>query len=132
MTEGQNPLTPASTPRAHEEMNRQERNWAMFCHLSALVGFIGIPFGNIIGPLILWLIKKDQMPLVYEEGRSALNFQISMTIYAVVAALLCFVFIGFLLIVPLIIANLICVIIAAVKVSNGENFVYPMAIQLIK
>ena len=130
MTEGQN-LT-GSAPKAHEEMSRQERNWAMFCHLIALLGFVGVPFGNILGPLIVWLIKKDQMPLVEEEGRSALNFQISMTIYTLVAMLLCFVLIGFLLLVPLIVADLILLIIAAVKVSSGEKFVYPLSIQFIK
>ena len=109
-----------------------ERNWAMFCHLSALVSIVGIPFGNILGPLTLWLIKKDEFPIVDVEGREALNFQLSMTIYSMGAFMLCFVFIGFLLIIPLIIANLIFVIVAAVKASNGESYQYPLTIRFIK
>ncbi len=109
-----------------------ERNWAMFCHLSALVSIVGIPFGNILGPLTLWLIKKDELPVVDVEGKEALNFQLSMTIYSMVAFLLCFVFIGFLLIFPLIIANLILIIVAAVKASNGESYQYPLTIRFIK
>ncbi len=50
---------------------KQERTWATFCHLSALVAFIGIPFGNVLGPLVIWLIKKNEMPLVQEEGKAA-------------------------------------------------------------
>lgn len=109
-----------------------ERNWAMFCHLSALVSLVGIPFGNILGPLTLWLIKKDELSVVDVEGKEALNFQISMTIYSMAAFLLCFVFIGFLLIFPLIIANLVLIIVAAVKASNGESYQYPLTIRFIK
>ena len=111
---------------------KQERTWATFCHLSALVAFIGIPFGNILGPLVVWLIKKNEMPLVNEEGKSALNFQISMTIYTIIAFILCFVAIGFLLIFPVIIFNVVLVIIAAVKTSNNEPFRYPCTIVFIR
>ncbi len=111
---------------------KQERTWAVFCHLSALVAFVGIPFGNILGPLVIWLIKKSEMPLVEEEGKSALNFQISMTIYSVVAFILCFVAIGFLLIFPVILFNVVLVIIASIKTSNGEKFQYPCTIHFIK
>ncbi len=111
---------------------KQERTWATFCHLSSLVAFIGIPFGNVLGPLVIWLIKKNEMPLVQEEGKAALNFQISMTIYTLVAFMLCFVAIGFLLIFPIIIVNVVFVIMAAVKTSNGEQFHYPCTIVFIK
>jgi uncharacterized Tic20 family protein len=96
------------------------------------VAFIGIPFGNILGPLIIWLVKKNEMPLVEEEGKSALNFQISMTIYTVIVLVLCLVVIGFLFIFPIILANVILVIIASVKTSNGEKFQYPCTIHFIK
>ena len=112
--------------------HKSERTWAIFCHLSSFAAFIGIPFGNILGPLVVWLIKKNEMPLVDEEGKSALNFQISMTIYTLVVLVLCLVAVGFLLIVPIILANIILVIIASVKTSNGEKFQYPCTIHLIK
>ena len=111
---------------------KQERTWATFCHLSALVAFIGIPFGNILGPLVIWLIKKNEMPLVDLEGKAALNFQISMTIYTLVAFILCFIAIGFILIFPILLANVVLVIIAAIKTSNGEKFQYPVTIVFIK
>ena len=113
-------------------VQKQERTWATFCHLSSLVAFIGIPFGNILGPLVIWLIKKNEMPLVNEEGRASLNFQISMTLYTIIAFILCFVAVGFLLIFPIILANVVLVIIAAIKTSNGEKFQYPCTIVLIK
>lgn len=121
--ENKDPVDPAK---------KQERTWATFCHLSALTAFIGIPFGNILGPLIVWLIKKGEMPLVDQEGKASLNFQISMTIYTLVAFILCFVAVGFILIFPLIIANIVFVIIAAIKTSNGESFKYPCTILIIK
>ena len=111
---------------------KSERTWAIFCHLSALVAVIGVPFGNILGPLVIWLIKKNDMPLVDDEGKAALNFQLSMTIYILVALVLCLVAVGFVLIVPIILADVILVIIASVKTSNGEKFQYPCTIQFLK
>ena len=108
--------------------DKQARTWGMLCHLAALAGFIGIPFGNIIGPLVVWLIKKDESPYVDAQGKASLNFQISMTIYKIVAALLVLVIIGFVLLPALIILNIVCIIIASVKTSNGEEFNYPLAI----
>jgi uncharacterized Tic20 family protein len=115
-----------------DSTQKQDRTWATFCHLSSLVAFIGIPIGNILGPLVIWLIKKNEMPLVDQEGKAALNFQISMTIYTAVAFILCFIAIGFLLILPLILFNVILVIIASIKISNGEKFKYPYTILFIK
>jgi len=111
--------------------DKQARSWATACHLSALAG-LAIPFGNILGPLVIWLIKKNEYPLVDEEGKEALNFQISMTIYCFVAAVLMLVLIGFFLLIALAIAWLVLVIIASVKVSNGESYEYPLTIRLVK
>jgi len=112
--------------------DKSERNWALTCHLTAFGGLLGIPFGNILGPLIVWLIKKNEMPLVDKEGKESLNFQISMTIYSLVALVLCFVFIGLLLIFPLILANIVLVVIASIKISNNESYEYPFTIRFIK
>jgi len=112
---------------------KQERMWAMFCHLSALVNLIvWIPCANILGPPVIWLIKKNEMPLVEKEGKEALNFQISMTIYGAVAFILTFVIIGIPLLILLALANVILVIIASVKVNNGEEFKYPITIRFLK
>jgi len=124
---------PAAQPPAAGPMTEKNAfTWGMFCHLAALAGFIGIPFGNIIGPLVVWLIKKDEHPFIEQQGRAALNFQISMAIYGIVAALLIFIFIGFLLLIALGIFDLIFVIMASIKASKGESQKYPLSITFIK
>lgn len=110
---------------------KEARTWAMLCHLGALAGYI-IPFGHIIAPLVIWLIKKDESPLVDDQGKESLNFQISLTIYAVIAGLLTLVVIGFILLIALGIFDLIVVIIAAVKANDGEKYRYPLCIRFIK
>ena len=112
--------------------NNQEYTWGMACHLSALAAFIGIPFGHILGPLVVWLIKKDEFPFVEEQGKEALNFQISMTIYGIVAFILCFVLIGFPLLIAIGILDLILVIVAAVRASSGQAYRYPLTIRFIR
>jgi uncharacterized Tic20 family protein len=107
-----------------------EKNWAMFCHLSALSGII-IPFGNIIGPLILWSMKKEHSELVDREGKKALNFQISMSIYLFVSAFLIIIGIGILLLIVLGLINLIFVVMAVVKTLNGEDYQYPLTIKIL-
>ncbi len=109
----------------------EERNWAVGAHLSALLGlFTGI--GAVLGPLIVWLIKKDEMPFVNDQAKEALNFQITMFLAAVVATILIFVAIGILLLVLLWIADLVFMIIAAVKASEGVAYRYPVNLRLIK
>jgi len=116
-------MTPFATPS-------EERNWAMFCHLGGLVYFI--PLGNIIVPLILWSMRKDYSPLVDREGKKALNFQISFTIYMFVAAILVFLLVGILFLIILGLLQLIFVILAVVKTLNDEDFEYPMSIKFIQ
>jgi len=110
---------------------RQERNWGMGCHLAALAGFI-IPFGNIIGPLVLWLMKRDESEFVNDQGKESLNFQITVTILAIVAAILIIVFIGIALLVLVGVFSLVMIIMATVKASEGEKYRYPFNIRLIQ
>lgn len=113
-------------------MNEKDaRTWAMFCHLGALAGYI-IPFGNIIAPLVIWLIKKDESPFVDDQGKESLNFQISITIYALVALVLTLIIIGFFLLLAVGIFALVMVIVAAVKANDGEKYRYPLCIRFIK
>ncbi len=104
---------------------------AMLCHLIALVGYV-IPFGNIIGPLIVWMMNKDKSQFVDEQGKEAVNFQISMSIYALVCFILIFIGIGLILLPILGLVNLILIIIASIKASGGESYRYPMSIRLVK
>jgi uncharacterized Tic20 family protein len=114
-----------------EPIEKPDRTWDILCHLTALAGFVGIPLGNILGPLILWLIKKQDVPSVDAHGKEALNFQISMTIYSIVAGLCIFILIGIVLLPVVLTANLIFIIIAAVKASNGEFYQYPFTIRFV-
>jgi uncharacterized Tic20 family protein len=109
----------------------EEKQWAMFAHLSALVGFI-IPLGSIIGPLVIWQMKKAEMPFVDDQGKEALNFQITALIAIVVCFVLMFVLIGMLLLPLVALAVLILTIIGGIKANNGEAYRYPFAIRLIK
>ena len=79
----------------NETSPKPDRTWDILCHLLALSGFVAVPLGNILGPLVIWLIKKEQLPSVDAHGKESLNFQISMTIYAIVAALSIFAIVGF-------------------------------------
>jgi len=115
-----------------ETDKKNETLWGILCHLSSVCAFLGIPFANIIAPLAIWLMKKKELPLVDQEGKSSLNFQISMTIYTLFAMIFKVIGIGFLLVVPLILVNLILVIIASIKTSHGEKFEYPLSIKFIK
>ena len=108
----------------------KERNWAMFCHLGGLAYFI--PLGNIIVPLILWSMRKDSSALVDREGKKALNFQISFTLYMFVACILVFVLVGILFLAILGLLQLIFVILAVFKTLNDEKFEYPMTIKFIQ
>lgn len=113
------------------EKQNDDRMWAMICHLSALCGFI-IPFGNVLGPLGVWFLKKNEIPLVDQEGKKALNFQISMMIYTLIAGLLCIIVIGFLLLPAIVVANVILTVIAGIKANNGEEYSYPLTLTLVK
>jgi uncharacterized Tic20 family protein len=106
-----------------------ERTWAMLCHLSTFAGLIGVPFGNILGPLIAWTIKRDEYPLVDDQGKEALNFQISMTIYSLVCVLL---IITIPLVFVLLVFDIVITIIAALRANAGEYYRYPMSIRFIK
>lgn len=103
----------------------------MLCHLSAFLGFI-IPFGNILGPLVIWLIKKAEYPFVDDQGKEALNFQISILIAFIISAILMFIAIGFLLMVAVAIYAIVMIIIAAIKANEGVAYRYPYALRLIK
>lgn len=112
------------------DSNPESRMWAMLAHLSALSGFV-IPFGNIIGPLVIWLVKRDEMSFVNDQAKEALNFNISMTIYMVVAGVLVFVLIGIPLLIVLGIAWLVLAILAAVKANEGTAYRYPLTLRLV-
>jgi uncharacterized Tic20 family protein len=117
-----------------KEVNKDARMWAMFCHLVGLAAILPVVplFGGAIGALIIWQIKKDDFPFVDEQGKEALNFQISILIYAIVAGLLIFVCIGAFLLPAVLIFDIVFLIIAAIKANDGFHYRYPMCIRFIK
>ncbi|KQO02386.1 MULTISPECIES: DUF4870 domain-containing protein [Stenotrophomonas] len=112
-------------------INAEEKQWGMFAHLAALAGIV-IPLGNLLGPLIVWLVKKDTMPFVADQGREALNFNITVFIAAFVSGILTLVLIGFLLLIFVGIAWLVLTILAALAANKGEAYRYPFTLRLIK
>ena len=111
--------------------SREVRQLAMFCHLSALLG-IWVPFGSLIGPLILWQMKREMDPFIDDQGKEALNFQISVAIASAICLLLMVVVIGFFLFGLLAIGALVLTIIAGVKANEGQVYRYPFTWRLIK
>jgi uncharacterized Tic20 family protein len=125
--------TPQTTPEPKQEgaPSKDATTWGMLCHLIALAGFI-IPFGNIVGPLVIWLIKREEFPFVDDQGKEAINFQISITIYMIISAILIVVVIGILLMIALGVFAIVMIIIATMKANSGEKYRYPLTIRLIK
>ena len=127
------PVSPLGSP------GQDERQWAMFAHLSALIGaLITGGIGVFIGPLVIWLIKKETMPFVDDQGKEALNFNITMAILGVALVVLTVITlgIGMLLTIPVglaaAVAWLVFTIIAAIKSSEGVSYRYPLTLRLIK
>ncbi len=137
MTPPQQTQTPApQTAPQVDPKTLQTRQWTMFCHLSALSMWL-IPLGSVLGPLIIWQIKKTEFPELDAHGKEALNFQLSMLIYlipltvlGIIGTILCFV--GFLLLPIVPIVSTVFAIIAGVKANNGEFYKYPLTIRMIK
>ncbi len=110
--------------------DKDARLWGMLCHLTAFAGFI-VPFGSIIAPLVIWLIKKNDIPFVDDQGKESINFQITVLIAAIICGILMFIGIGFLLLFALAIYAIIMVIIASIKANEGIAYRYPYTLRLI-
>jgi len=118
------------------EANPKARMWAMFCHLAGFAWILPITpaFGSVLGPLILWLIKKNDYAFVDDQGQEAVNFQITMFLYGAVAALLMFLCVGFVLLPAVVVLDVIFTVIAAIKANDGYHYryPYPLIIRFIK
>ena len=107
------------------------RTWTVLCHASALAGLFLHFLGHLLGPLIVWLVKRGDSPEIDAHGKESLNFQISMLIYDAIAAVLCIVLIGIPILIALWVLNTVFVIIASVKASEGTLYRYPFTIRFI-
>ena len=120
----------------------EQRQWAMFAHLSAILGAVltsGIGgWGTFLGPLIIWLLKKDTMPFVDDQAKEALNYNITVAIVFFALWVLVFITlgIGLLIAIPawivIGIAWLVFTIIAAIKANDGVSYRYPFTMRLVK
>jgi uncharacterized Tic20 family protein len=107
------------------------RTWTVLCHASALAGLFLHFLGHLLGPLVVWLVKRGDSPEIDAHGKESLNFQISMLIYDAIAAVLCIVLIGIPILIALWVLNTVFVIIASVKASEGTLYRYPFTIRFI-
>ncbi len=122
------PEQPQATPSEAaqpQEISQDSKNLAMLCHLLGLLT-------NFLGPLILWLVKKDEDAFVDEQGKEALNFQITMMIAGVVAGLTAAFCVGIIIGAVAAIADLVFSIMACVAASKGQHYRYPVSIRLVK
>ena len=113
-------------------LSKEARKWAMLCHLAALVGLLGNGIGFLVAPLVVWLVKKEDDPLIDEQGKEAVNFQITMLIAAFVSAFLIVIVVGIILLIGVGILMTVLPIIAAIKANDGEHYRYPLSIRIIK
>lgn len=112
--------------------SNEERNMAMLCHLLALAGLPMPIIGNIGGPLVMWLIKKDTMPLVDAAGKESLNFQITVSIAVITCIALWFLVLPLVLLFVVVATAVVFTIIAAIKTSEGVAYRYPWTIRFLK
>jgi hypothetical protein len=124
--------TSASQPMVDGVYPEQERTWALAAHLSPLLNFvIPIPFFSIIAPLIVWFLKRETMPLVDDQAKEAVNFQITVTLIGVVCGILVLVFIGILLLPLLLVYTVIMSVLAAKAAQEGKHYRYPFTLRLL-
>lgn len=112
---------------------KDERNWAMFCHLSALAQYvIPIPAANILAPLLLWNLKRKESPFVDDQGREALNFQITVTLAVMACIPFMLACIGIPMAIAVAVADVVFVVIAAIKAADGIRYRYPVCLRFVK
>ncbi len=139
----EDPYTPPSFPESAAPpavigLSSEERMWAMFGHLSALTGLLTGGIGYIVGPLIIWQVKKDTMPFAASEAKEALNFNISWLLWALILGAVTFVLMLFVigvLLLPVLaglgIAWVVFTIIGGLKANEGKPYRYPLTIRFI-
>lgn len=116
-------------PVSPTPVSTDSKNWALLSHISAFAMFFGIP--SMIGPLVVWAIKKQEDPFVDYHGKEAVNFNLSFFIYAIVAGLSILLLVGVVLLPAVFITWFVLVIVATVKAGAGEYYRYPLTIRFI-
>jgi uncharacterized Tic20 family protein len=123
--------TSSPPPAPTSSTSSEVRTWSVLCHASALLGLFFHFFGHLLGPLLVWLIKRGDAPEIDANGKESLNFQLSMLIYDIIAGILCLVVIGIPILIALWILNTVFVIIASIRTSEGKFYHYPFTIRFL-
>jgi uncharacterized protein len=123
--------TSSPPPAPTSSTSSEVRTWSVLCHASALLGLFFHFFGHLLGPLLVWLIKRGDAPEIDANGKESLNFQLSMLIYDIIAGILCLVVIGIPILIALWILNTVFVIIASIRTSEGKFYRYPFTIRFL-
>jgi hypothetical protein len=124
------PAAPPAAPPVASADERQERTWASLVHLAGLALFI--PFGNVLGPLTIWLVLKGKYPALDRHGKAAINFQFSVLIYLLISMVLAAVLVGVVLAMVVLILDIIFVITATLRASEGQQYSYPISFHFLK
>jgi uncharacterized Tic20 family protein len=127
-----NTPTPGTPPAAPENLSEDERTWGMIAHFSSLAFFVLPPIGCVIGPLVVWALKKDRYPFATEAAKEAINFNVAVLIGYVVCAVLAFAFVGLVLGTALFIYWLVMTIIAGVKASEGFHYRHRFTLRILR
>lgn len=122
----------ADAADAANSISREARKWAAVCHLSALVGLLGNGIGFLLGPLAVWLVKRQDDPFIEEQGKEAVNFQLTMFLLLFVSVPFVFILIGIPMLIAVFLMATIAPIVAAIKASEGQCYRYPLSIRFIK
>jgi uncharacterized protein len=122
---------PAESAAPRPAPTESERTWGMLAHLSAFIGLVIPLLGSVLGPLAVWIARRDTSAFVAAHAREALNFNITVLLAAIACMLLMLVFVGFLLGTALFVAWLVMTLIAAIKASEGESYRYPISLRFV-
>lgn len=109
----------------------EARKWAMLCHYAAFAWFVAPMIGNVIGPLVVWQLKRESDPYVDAQGREALNFQLTLSLALMVCWLLVWILIGFPLMALVSVVGLVLTIIGGIKANEGRPWRYPFCIRFL-
>ena len=124
-------LTDGADSAARATVDKAARNSAVAAHLSTFAGLV-VPFGSVIGPLAVWLTRRDRDPSIDQAGREALNFGITIAIYGAVLLVAALMLVGIPLLVVGVVAWVVLGSLAAVKASEGQAYRYPLTMRLVR